>query len=244
MAEQTTAGENYGKCIGCGYLSWRRHNDDGSPHFEVTSERRQSGECPTTGELRGVSNAPYCFRKVLPMIEFDASRQSGLGKSDSFLAVIRSERNCGKFFEYCEGSTPEGHEEMELAKIQAQSAKDAAELAARQANIASITALEQAKDALTKANERHDRIRAEDKSDAERIRIESRNEAERIRIETQEIIAAHNASERKLKIWLGVLPIVVTLISGPTGFFLGQYFDGRANPNQQGNRPAATSPTK
>lgn len=221
-----------GKCVGCGYLSWRRHNDDSSPFFEVVAQRRISGICPTSGDVRGVSNAPYCFRHALPTTEYEGFRSAGLGKPESFLTVIRAARGCDKYYKHCEGSTPEEHAEMELVRILAQQAKDAAELAARQANPAAEIALEQAKDNLAQTIERADRIRSEDKTEAERIRSEN-----------QEIVAAHNASERKLKIWLGILPVVVGLVTGPAGFFMGREFDKTSAPIQSRTTEPTTNPT-
>jgi hypothetical protein len=95
--------EKKGRCVGCGYLSWRRHGDDSSPYYEVTEDRRVSGEKPASGEMKDVSHAPYCYRRVDIHKHFEVVKGRTGDKRQSLLEVIREQRNCPHYFPHTDG---------------------------------------------------------------------------------------------------------------------------------------------
>jgi hypothetical protein len=109
--------EMQGRCVGCGFLSWRRHNDDAAEYHEVSEDRRKSGVKPDAGALHDVSHAPYCFRRVpIHGDEFDQAKKTEGTKPKAFLKVIREPRNCPHFYRYAAGRSPEKHEDMEATE--------------------------------------------------------------------------------------------------------------------------------
>ncbi len=114
------------RCVDCGFLSWRRHGEQTSPHYEVTTESRKTGTCPSGHDMVGVTNHPHCFRRKLLMSEYESlPRDNTQQCRDSFLEVIKSDRPCRLFTQYQECMNPEEHmimyQSIEVAKIAAAS---------------------------------------------------------------------------------------------------------------------------
>jgi hypothetical protein len=106
------ADEQKGRCVGCGYLSWRVFNDERGECHEVTEDERKSGERPNAGPALQCSRAPQCYQRVPIHKEYADLSASGLNHDEKYLKVIRLDRGCPKFCVYQPGESPKRHAEM------------------------------------------------------------------------------------------------------------------------------------
>lgn len=106
------ADERKGRCVGCGYLSWREFGNERGECHEVTEEERMSGERPNAGPASQCSRSPQRYRRVPIHKEYADLSASGLNHDVKCLKVIRLDRVCPKFCVYQPGESPKRHAEM------------------------------------------------------------------------------------------------------------------------------------
>ena len=130
--------DNEGKCVGCGYLSWRVLNDVESPFFEVNEDSRKSSIRPTVGAVGGASNRPFCYRRALPSIteQYVQLTSNNLPHKEAFLQVVNENRKCISYCVYVPNRSPDTHTKMieaiKLAELNSADKRDALDRAERQ----------------------------------------------------------------------------------------------------------------